>query len=444
MTQAHTSTKNAISTWRAKVDRTSALEVVGAVLKHVEADGPTLNAFSVVLAETARQQARELDAMPADQRGPLHGVPFVVKDEIDVAGFPTTFGTHANVRIKTADSEIVARLRAAGAIPVAKTRMPEFGAWPQTFSDHAGVTRNPYDLSRTPGGSSGGTAAAVAAGIVPFGLGGDGGGSIRIPSAHCGLVGLKPQRGKVPTKPYHSLWLTLGTPGALTTTVEDAALVYDIIADGSAHLVRALDHTCPLRVRWTVKSLSPVVRTCAENERAVREAAGSLARLGYDVRPLAGRLPDPTFPFLAMFFASIKEESTLIENPAALDKRSRSLSRIARATPMWLRAWAESHSEHLTHLTQSLFDDCDVLLTPTTATRPGKVEEFQDSTAVGAMLKSTGAVVHTVLWNVTGHPAVAVPVGKDSNGLPLSVQVVGPIDGEALIMRTARDIEKGF
>lgn len=443
MTQAHKSSANDIHTWRARVERTSACETVEAVIERIEAENPVLNAFSVVMADEARQQARELDALPADQRGPLHGVPFVVKDEIDVAGYPTTFGTHANVRIKKADSEIVARLRAAGAIPVAKTRMPEFGAWPQTFSDHAGATRNPHDLARTPGGSSGGTAAAVASGIVPFGLGGDGGGSIRIPSAHCGLVGLKPQRGKVPTKPYRNLWLTLGTPGALTTTAEDAALVYDVIADGSAHLVRALEHTGPLRVRWTTKSASPTVRTCADNQRSVRKAAQELARQGYDVRPLAKRIPDPTWPFLALFFASIKEETTLIENPAALDKRSRTLSRLSRLTPFWLRAWAQSHSEHLAHLTQALFDDCDVLLTPTTASRPGRVEDFQGVTAVGAMLKSTGSVAHTVLWNVTGHPAVAVPVGKDSAGLPLSVQVVGPIDGESLIMRAARDITKG-
>lgn len=430
-----------IDGWRQQVSRTSAVAGIEAALDMLE-ENSQLNAVSVTCGPQALAAAKRLDALPEHERGPLHGVPFVVKDEIDVAGFPTTFGTHANVRVKWEDSEIVARLKQAGAIPVAKTRMPEFGAWPQTFTDHAGATRNPHDLTRTPGGSSGGTAALVAAGVVPFGLGGDGGGSIRIPAAHCGLVGLKPQLGRVSTKPYPNLWLTLGTPGALTRTVADAAKVYDLISTTSPQFERALGLTHPLRIRWTTKTASPVSRTCKDNARAVEETARMLADAGYDVRPLDARLPDPTFPFIALFFASIKEEVAHIENPAALDRRSRTLSRLARLTPFWLRAWAISHGERLAYLSSSLFDDCDLLLTPTTASRPGGAEDLASKGLVGALLGSVSSVSHTVLWNLAGNPAAAVPVGVDSDGLPLSVQLVGPTEGEGLILRAARDIER--
>lgn len=431
-----------IDGWRAQVARTSAVDGVTAALAQIEELNPTLNAFSEVCGPQALAAAARLDALPESERGPLHGVPFAVKDEIDLAGFPTTFGTHANVRVKWEDSEIVAKLKKAGAIPIGKTRMPEFGAWPVTYTDHAGATRNPFDLSRTPGGSSGGTAAAVAAGIVPFGLGGDGGGSIRIPAAHCGLVGLKPQRGRVSTSPYPSLWLTLGTPGALTRTVADAAKVYDIISTTAPQFERALENTAPLKVRWTTSSVSPVSRTCKENAQAVRATAALLEKAGYDVRPLEGKLPEPTFPFLALFFASIKEETSQIENLPALDRRSRTLSRLARMTPFWMRVWAISHGERLAYLTSSLFDDCDLLLTPTTAARPGPADELKGKGVVGSLIASIPSVSHTLLWNLAGNPAAAIPVGEDSAGLPLSVQLVGPTEGEALILRAARDVER--
>ena len=147
------------------------------------------------------------------RKSALFGVPIAIKEEVDVAGTVTTFGTNANSTKRCKDAEIVSRLRRAGAIIIGKTTMPAFGAFPFTESEATGITRNPYDLSRTPGGSSGGTAAAIAAGMVPAAIGGDGGGSVRIPAAHCGLVGLKPGRGVLPTDPYPDLWLSLGTAG---------------------------------------------------------------------------------------------------------------------------------------------------------------------------------------------------------------------------------------
>ena len=173
-------------------------EVVDACLARIAERDPALNAFSVVLTAQARAEAAARDASLAagEEAGPLHGVPVAIKEEIDVAGCVTTFGGRGNSTPATADSEVVRRLRAAGAVIIGKTRMPEFGQWPFTESVDGGHTRNPWNPGHTPGGSSGGTAVAVAAGMVPVGLGGDGGGSIRIPAACCGLFGLKPERGR--------------------------------------------------------------------------------------------------------------------------------------------------------------------------------------------------------------------------------------------------------
>src|SRR5689334_3426006 len=214
----------------------TARAVTEAALARIEErDGP-LNAFSVVLARSALAEASARDAAVANgyEVGPLHGVPIAIKEEIDVAGTVTTFGGHGNSTPATADMEMVSRLRAAGAVIVGKTTMPEFGAFPYTESDAFGITRNPWNTAHTPGGSSGGTAAAVASGMVPVGMGGDGGGSIRIPSACCGLFGLKPQRGRVSTAPMEHLWWSLGTVGPLTRSVLDSAIVYDVIRGNTA------------------------------------------------------------------------------------------------------------------------------------------------------------------------------------------------------------------
>ena len=203
----------------------TAAAAVEASLERIERRNPGVNAFSVVLAEQARSDAARLDAERAagGPVGPLHGVPVAIKEEIDVAGCVTTFGGRGNSTPAAEDGEVVRRLRQAGAVVVGKTRMPEFGQWPFTESVDGGITRNPWDRTRTPGGSSGGTAAAVALGMVPVAIGGDGGGSIRIPAACCGLFGLKPTRGRVTSHPAPHLWWALGTTGPLTRTCRSSA-----------------------------------------------------------------------------------------------------------------------------------------------------------------------------------------------------------------------------
>ena len=207
----------------------SSVELVGVYLERIARLNPVLNAFRSVLEERVRLEAEQADARRAggDHR-PLLGVPIAVKDDIDLAGEPTRWGTNANDRPVEQDAEVVRRLREAGAVIIGKTNVPELTIWPFTETATWGATRNPWDLQRTPGGSSGGSGAAVAAGLVGAALGSDGAGSIRIPAAWCGLFGLKPQRGRVSVAPRSRAWYGLSVNGVLARRVADTALFHDV------------------------------------------------------------------------------------------------------------------------------------------------------------------------------------------------------------------------
>ena len=209
--------------------RITSPELVELYLDRIARFDGSLNAYRVVRGDAARAEAiRAQRRLDAGERLPLLGVPIAIKDDVDVAGEVTAWGTAAHGPTKESDAEIVRMLRAAGAIVLGKTNVPEMTIWPFTESPTFGATRNPWDLSRSPGGSSGGTAAAIAAGLAPFGLGSDGGGSIRTPATWCGLYGLKPQRGRVALSPHDDGWHGLIVNGPLTRTVEDAALFLDV------------------------------------------------------------------------------------------------------------------------------------------------------------------------------------------------------------------------
>ena len=194
-----------------------------------------LRTYRVVMADSAREEAASAqDLLDAGERLPLLGVPIAVKDDVDVAGEFTTFGSNAYDQPATTDAEVVRRLREAGAVIIGKTAVPEMMVWPFTETMAFGATHNPWDLAYTPGGSSGGSAAAVAAGLAAMALGSDGAGSIRIPASWCGLFGLKPQRGRVPLGPPEDAWCGLSVNGPLCRTVEDAALFLDATHTGKA------------------------------------------------------------------------------------------------------------------------------------------------------------------------------------------------------------------
>lgn len=433
----------------------SARGVVEQALGRIEERDRGLNALSHLLVDEAiaEAQARDEALAAGESAGPLHGVPVVIKEEIDVAGTVTTFGGEANSTPVTADAEVVRRLRAAGAVVVGKSTMPEFGAFPFTESSSRGITRNPWDTSRTPGGSSGGTAVAVSSGMVPVGMGGDGGGSIRIPSASCGLFGLKPQRGRVTTSPNPHLWWALGTAGPLTRSVMDSAVVYDAIrgnvagdlytAGGDEPFAAAVGRDPGrLRIGWSTKAVSVGVRPDPVHVEAVRETAALLADLGHDVREVDPRYPDPTAAFVPQFFAGIRTEADLVEHPDRLERRTRETYRLgAWVTPKVLE-WALAQTEKVSAKANRVFDEVDVLLTPTIANRPPRVGRLDGVGTVTAALRSMPSIAYAALWNVAGNPAASVPCGTAADGLPVAVQLVGRTDDEATLFALSAQLEQ--
>jgi amidase len=405
-------------------------------------------------AALAEADARDRALVQGEEPGPLHGVPVAIKEELDVAGEVTTFGGRGNSSPARDDGEVVRRLREAGAVVVGKTAMPEFGQWPFTESVAHGLTRNPWDTDRSPGGSSGGTAAAVTSGMVPCGIGGDGGGSIRIPSACCGLFGLKPQRGRVTSDPHEHLWWALGTTGPLTRSVLDSALVYDVIhgatprdrfraEDPSVSFVDAVRAPLrPLRIGWSTKPPSVGVRPDAEHVRAVVATAELLSSLGHRVVEVEPDYPDPTAAFIPQFLAGVASEAEVVEHPDRLERRTKETLRIGRWVRPRVVAWAMRRGERAAEKANRIFDAYDLLLTPTIAHRPPSVGVLDGVGSVRASLAAMPMIAYTALWNVTGNPAASVPAGLGEDGLPLAVQLVGRQHDEATILRVSAQLEQ--
>lgn len=431
----------------------SARELVTAVLERIQRYDGRLNAFTVVMAEQALAEAAARDASSAE-RGPLHGVPVAIKEEVDVAGQVTTFGGRGNVTPAAADAEVVRRLRAAGAVVVGKTNMPEFGQWPFTESAAHGITRNPWDTRRSPGGSSGGTAAAVAAGMVAAGIGGDGGGSIRIPSASCGLFGLKPQRGRVTMSPNEHGWWGLSTTGPLTRSVRDSAVIYDVIRgtlpvdrwhaeDPSVSFTAAVDAPfAPLRVGWSTTPVTLGVKPHPAQVEAVRQTADLLESLGHHVEEVDPGYPDPTAAFVPQFFAGVRTGVDGVEHPDRVERRTRQTARLGRWVTPRVREWAIRQGEQVAAKANRVFENHDVLLTPTTAHRPPDVGVLDGVGTVRASLLSMPMIAYTALWNVTGNPAASVPAGFGDDGLPLAVQLVGRPHDETTLLSLSAQLER--
>ena len=420
-----------------------ARELVELSLERIERLDPSLNAFRVVRAERARAEADAAQArLAAGETAPLLGVPIAVKDNMDVAGEVTAHGTGVAVEPAAADCEVVRRLRAAGAVVVGKTNMPELALWPQlTESQTWGATRNPWDPGRSTGGSSGGSAAAVAAAMVAGALGSDGGGSIRIPSAACGLFGIKPQRGRVPLAPDDDHWLGLTCFGPMTRTVADAAVLLDALLGGPAGYARAA-RTAPPRLRIAV-STRPTLP--AKPKAAAREAVASTAdllrSLGHVVRER-----DPDYGQIQPLFGPRYARGAWLDaqrlgRGAELERRTRGIVRLGgRLERMAARARAKE-AARATRI-NAVFDEHDVLMTPVTAAQPAAVGRYDGAGAVRTFLGAGEFACYTAVWNVTGQPAAAVPAGFDADGLPMAVQLVARPDDEATLFALAAQIEQ--
>ena len=330
-----------------------ARELLDVYLDRIARLNPTLNAIRVVLRRAGRLEADQADARrAAGDRRPLLGVPFLIKDNIDVAGELTLSGTRGRDEPAVRDAEIVRRLRSAGAIVIGKTHTPELCMFSFTESVTNGVTRNPWGLEHTPGGSSGGSAAAVAAGLAGAALGSDGGGSIRIPAAWCGLYGLKPQLGRVPIAPDLGHWHDLSVLGVLTRSVADTALFHDAVADGPRDPgappppERPFGESAaaePPRLRIAVATNVPpgvVAPLHADNRAALDETVELLRSLGHDVRETRidyGRPPVPV-DFSARYLHGIYEDAAGYPHAERFERRTRSMMRLGGLIPPGLLA----------------------------------------------------------------------------------------------------------
>ncbi len=425
----------------------SSVELTRTLLKRIERLNPSINAFRIVMAEEALTEAAARDAAGAGRTRPLHGVPIAIKDEIDVAGQLTTFGTAARTRPAEADGELVARLRTAGAVIIGKTTMPEFGQWPFTESAAFGYTRNPWDLSRSTGGSSGGSAAAVAAGMVAVGIGGDGGGSIRIPSACCGLYGLKPTRGLVSSAPYEHLWHALGTQGPLTRSVRDSALVYDVIrTELPGHelgFATAADTDPPrLRIALSRKPAQRGVRLDAEQAGALEQMAAALRELGHEVHEHDPDYPEVAPAFVPQFYGGVRDEVALVERPDLLERRTKQTLALSRAIPDSAVHWAIRRGAQIAERLNHFFEHHDVLLTPTIAALPRRLGALDGIGSVHASLRAVPYVAYTAVWNLCGNPAASIPAGFARDGMPCAVQIVGAPGQEPLLLRLSAQLER--
>ena len=418
----------------------SSRELVELYLERIERLDPELNAFRSVLAERALADAGQADARrgAGDER-PLLGVPIAVKDSEDVAGEPTAWGTAAHGGPAARDNEFVARLRAAGAVIVGKTNLPELAIMGDTEGPAFGVTRNPWNSDRTPGGSSGGSAAAVAAGLCAAATASDGAGSIRIPASCCGLVGLKPQRDRIPLAPLDEHWYGLSVVGFLTRTVADTALLLDATAPGGDYVAAAAGPPARLRVALSLKPPG-LTRVDAEVKDSVRQVADALRSLGHEVveRDPAYGLSTPSVSVL--YLAGIAHDARGVARPERLQRRTRSFARLGRGVT-GLVGWARrSAAEHAARI-NALFRDHDVLLTPTLAHTPARAAKWEGIGATRALLEMAQAYPFNGIWNLTGQPALSIPGPPARDGMPLGAQLVGPPDGEARLLSLGAQLE---
>lgn len=421
----------------------SAVALTEIYLERIARLDATLNAYRVVRAEAARAEARAAQArLDRGERAPLLGVPVAVKDVIDVAGEATTHGTGAVDRVARRDAEAVSRLRTAGAVILGKTTTPELAMWPQmTESKTYGATRNPWNPERSTGGSSGGSAAAVAAAMAAVAVGTDGGASIRVPAAMCGIFGIKPQRGRVPV-PGGEHWYGLTQWGPLGRTVGDAALLLDVLADTQT------DRRDPggLRIGVMVGPEPVYARVGQEQRGALDLTADALRGIGHDVRVL-----EPSWgqsfaaavaaAMLPRYLGGVANDAATLDHPERLEARSRHMAWIGRRLRGEPLRRSRAAEPRLAARLNRPFTEVDVLLTPVFPKPAPQIGRWARAGATRSFIGCTPWIWYTPAWNLTGQPAASVPAGFDRDGLPLAVQLIARPNEEATILALAAQLE---
>ncbi|POX53094.1 amidase [Streptomyces sp. Ru71] len=417
--------------------RATPREVVAEHLARIERLDGRIGAFRTVRARAALAEADEVGARGDLGELPLAGVPVAVKDNLAVRGESTRIGTAATPDTPAGDDHVtVARLRAAGAVVVGLTNVPELCVFGTTEGVH-GTSRNPWDTSRTAGGSSGGSAAAVAAGFVPLALGNDGMGSLRIPAANCGLVTIKPGSGVVPAGIGEGDWFGMAENGPLATTVEDVRLALSVLAGADA-----LRAPAPGTRRIAVSLRSPLagVAVTAPYRSAARAAAGLLARAGHTVRRA-----DPPYPLSLGVTALAHWTAGTAVDAAGLDARL--LTRRTRVHAALGRRFLNTvrtgrAREQLRERLEPFFETYDVLLTPALARRSPEAGPWHERGWLRNIAANTAYSPFTPPWNLTGLPAAAVPLGTLPSGAPCAVQLVGRPGSEPELLQLAEQLER--
>jgi amidase len=433
----------------------SPTELVKLSLDRIARLDSQLNSFRKVFAEKALLEAEQAEArIKAGDERPLLGVPIAIKDEVDVAGEINTHGTDAFSEPAKADSEVVRRLREAGAIIVGLTLLPEMAICGFTESATYGVTRNPWNPQRTPGGSSGGSATAVAAGLVPIASAGDGAGSIRIPAASCGLFGLKPSRGRVSLAPNVEGWRGLAVEGCVSRSVLDTALWLDVVSGGSTEdeapppperpFVEATKRSPGnLRIGYSTQApralLPPTVS--AEAKQAVADGVELLSSLGHQVSPR-----DPDWGGIgdtisARFLKGVSETVEEVPHPERLESRTRGFGRLGKILPeaLYQKAMARRPAEQAR--INAVFDSVDVLVMPVMGGTALPIRRWEGKSALQTVLGMSRFYPYCVPWNHLGNPAMAVPAGFSVEGMPLAIQVIGRAGDEETLLSLAAQIE---
>jgi len=439
----------------------SPVEVLDHYLERADALDPTLNAFSLRDDERARAEARAaadlVASTPADELPPFCGVPIPIKDLNAVEGWPTSHGSRAVPDTPAeADDPVVQRFRAAGFVLMGKTTTPEFGTISMTESERHGATRNPWDTEFTPGGSSGGAGAAVAAGMAPIAHASDGGGSIRIPASCNGLVGLKASRNRITGSAQKMI--AASTSGVVSRTVADTAAALDalsVLDRGAWNVAPPPERpfaselgASPGRLRVRVSEANalglPIDPACAD---AVRRTATVLAELGHEVEEGTPRWPDPS-EFLTGFLTIWSTIAAGIPglDPEKVEPHNKANWDAAQATSSIALTEAEILLQLLSRdLTAQFDNDFDVLLTPTMAVEPpkvGSIWEGMDENPGAPLVNATPMAAYTAMFNVTGQPAISLPMHVAESGLPVGVQLAAGPWQEALLIRLASQIEQ--
>lgn len=432
----------------------SPVELAELYLERIERLNPSLGAYLTVTADLALAQAKEAERAVAngEELSPLHGVSLSIKDLIDTAGIVTTHGAKAfAARVPERDAVVVSKARNAGMAMLGKTNTPEFGSSIVSEPDGLPWARNPWNTEYSPGGSSGGAGASVAAGLCSIAIGNDGGGSVRIPSSWCGLFGIKPSRGRISDAPGAQHWY--GVTGPLARTVADAAALLDILAGyetGDAFWVPPperpfLDEVGaeqpPLRVALQTAHPNPNATTAQAYAQAAKDAAELLASLGHHVEEASPPAMDvPLAMVISAAGTASRDDLPPLEE---LEPVNAMLVQIGRQSPAAELQRVLNQIADQSRAIVAFFDDYDVLLTPTVAGPPPAVGEFSRLVreSPGQVVTVLDKVPFTPTWNQTGQPAVSVPWSHDELGIPVGVQLVGRPADEATLVRLSAQIE---